>query len=30
VFTTMKEFGDIGDPVLEFCEDWMLAERSPT
>ena len=28
VFTTMKEFGDIsGDPVLEFCEDWMLADE---
>ena len=24
----MKEFGDIsGDPVLEFCEDWMLADE---
>ena len=28
VFTTMKEFGDVaGDPVLEFCEDWMLADE---
>jgi uncharacterized ferritin-like protein (DUF455 family) len=28
VFTTMREFGDIsGDPVLEFCEDWMLADE---
>jgi uncharacterized ferritin-like protein (DUF455 family) len=28
VFTTMKEFGDIaGDPYLEFCEDWMLADE---
>src|SRR4051794_26130272 len=28
VFTTMKEFGDLaGDPVLEFCEDWMLADE---
>src|SRR5690348_2397902 len=27
VFNTMKEFGDLsGDPVLEFCEDWMLAD----
>jgi uncharacterized ferritin-like protein (DUF455 family) len=24
----MREFGDIaGDPVLEFCEDWMLADE---
>jgi uncharacterized ferritin-like protein (DUF455 family) len=24
----MKEFGDTsGDPVLEFCEDWMLADE---
>jgi uncharacterized ferritin-like protein (DUF455 family) len=24
----MKEFGDVaGDPVLEFCEDWMLADE---
>jgi uncharacterized ferritin-like protein (DUF455 family) len=28
VFNTMKEFGDIaGDPVLTFCEDWMLADE---
>jgi uncharacterized ferritin-like protein (DUF455 family) len=28
VFTTMKEFGDAaGDPYLEFCEDWMLADE---
>ncbi len=28
VFTTMKDFGTIaGDPVLEFCEDWMLADE---
>ena len=28
VFNTMKDFGDIsGDPVLEFCEDWMLADE---
>lgn len=28
VFTQMKEFGDIaGDPYLEFCEDWMLADE---
>ena len=28
VFNTMREFGDIaGDPVLEFCEDWMLADE---
>ncbi len=28
VFTTMKDFGDVaGDPVLEFCEDWMLADE---
>ena len=28
VFTTMKEFGDLaGDPFLEFCEDWMLADE---
>ena len=28
VFTTMKDFGDIaGDPYLEFCEDWMLADE---
>ncbi|HUW01862.1 MAG TPA: DUF455 family protein [Acidimicrobiales bacterium] len=28
VFNTMKEFGDIaGDPMLEYCEDWMLADE---
>lgn len=28
VFNTMKEFGHLaGDPVLEFCEDWMLADE---
>ena len=28
VFTTMKDFGEIaGDPVLEFCDDWMLADE---
>jgi uncharacterized ferritin-like protein (DUF455 family) len=28
VFNTMKLFGDTsGDPVLEFCEDWMLADE---
>ncbi len=28
VFTQMKEFGDVaGDPYLEFCEDWMLADE---
>lgn len=28
VFNTMKEFGDLsGDPVLEFSEDWMLADE---
>jgi uncharacterized ferritin-like protein (DUF455 family) len=28
VFTTMKEFGEkSGDPVLTFCEDWMLADE---
>jgi len=28
VFTTMKELGEkTGDPVLEFCEDWMLADE---
>src|SRR5882757_5603376 len=28
VFSTMKEFGDeSGDPVLEFCEDWRLADE---
>jgi uncharacterized ferritin-like protein (DUF455 family) len=28
VFTTMKDFGQVaGDPVLEFAEDWMLADE---
>jgi uncharacterized ferritin-like protein (DUF455 family) len=28
VFTTMKKFGgETGDPVLAFCEDWMLADE---
>jgi uncharacterized ferritin-like protein (DUF455 family) len=28
VFNTMRDFGDVsGDPVLEFCEDWMLADE---
>jgi uncharacterized ferritin-like protein (DUF455 family) len=28
VFNTMREFGDTaGDPVLEFAEDWMLADE---
>src|SRR5580765_2894388 len=28
VFNTMKDFGNAsGDPVLEFCEDWMLADE---
>jgi uncharacterized ferritin-like protein (DUF455 family) len=28
VFNTMREFGEAsGDPVLEFCEDWMLADE---
>ncbi|MGK2950325.1 MAG: DUF455 family protein [Acidimicrobiales bacterium] len=28
VFNTMREFGDVaGDPVLEFCEDWRLADE---
>jgi uncharacterized ferritin-like protein (DUF455 family) len=28
VFNTMREFGiHSGDPVLEFCEDWMLADE---
>ncbi|HVE94705.1 MAG TPA: DUF455 family protein [Acidimicrobiales bacterium] len=28
VFNTMREFGKAaGDPVLEFCEDWMLADE---
>lgn len=28
VFKTMKDFGaTLSDPVLEFCEDWMLADE---
>ncbi|WP_334141903.1 DUF455 family protein [Rhabdothermincola sp.] len=28
VFNTMREFAQVaGDPVLEFCEDWMLADE---
>jgi uncharacterized ferritin-like protein (DUF455 family) len=28
VFNTMHSFGEVaGDPVLEFCEDWMLADE---
>ena len=28
VFNTMRDFGDImSDPVLAFCEDWMLADE---
>jgi len=28
VFNTMREFGSVaGDPMLEFCEDWMLADE---
>jgi uncharacterized ferritin-like protein (DUF455 family) len=28
VFNTMREFGEeSGDPVLQFCEDWMLADE---
>ena len=28
VFTTMREFAtEMGDPILEFCEDWMLADE---
>ena len=28
VFNTMRDFGiRSGDPVLEFCEDWMLADE---
>ncbi len=28
VFNTMREFGRVcTDPVLEFCEDWMLADE---
>ena len=28
VFNTMRDFGEAtGDPVLYFCEDWMLADE---
>ncbi len=28
VFNTMREYGEISsDPVLYFCEDWMLADE---
>ena len=28
VFNTMRDYGEMsGDPVLEFCEDWMLADE---
>ena len=28
VFNTMRDFGDVSsDPVLYFCEDWMLADE---
>ena len=28
VFNTMRQFGEVsGDPVLYFCEDWMLADE---
>ena len=28
VFNTMREFGDaVSDPILYFCEDWMLADE---
>lgn len=28
VFTTMRDFGgEMADPVLHFCEDWMLADE---
>jgi uncharacterized ferritin-like protein (DUF455 family) len=28
VFKTMRDFGmSFGDPVLDFCEDWMLADE---
>jgi uncharacterized ferritin-like protein (DUF455 family) len=28
VFNTMRDFGQAtGDPILEFCEDWMLADE---
>ncbi len=28
IFNTMRDFGTVsGDPILEFCEDWMLADE---
>ena len=28
VFNSMNDFGnESGDPILEFCEDWMLADE---
>ena len=28
IFNTMRDFGKVsGDPMLEFCEDWMLADE---
>jgi uncharacterized ferritin-like protein (DUF455 family) len=28
VFNTMRDYGDtVSDPVLYFCEDWMLADE---
>jgi uncharacterized ferritin-like protein (DUF455 family) len=28
VFTTMRDFGtELNDPVMHFCEDWMLADE---
>ena len=28
IFNTMRDFGTVaGDPLLEFCEDWMLADE---
>ena len=28
VFSAMKNFGEaVGDPILHFCEDWMLADE---
>src|SRR5689334_18733128 len=28
IFNTMRDFGKVsGDPVLQFCEDWMLADE---
>ncbi len=28
IFNTMRDFGSVsGDPILEFCEDWMLADE---